>query len=361
VAQPAASDDRVASKTMTDARLDHRRDEAGDTTARLLHLAGLRAEVPADRMRRVRGAVLEACRVTSRRRTMRRRALAGTALLATAAALVLAIRLGTRPGQPPPSLQEPVATVERVEGNGGILRPATGAEPRRLRPDDTIRAGERVETDAVSRLALRLPDGTSLRLDRETRTRLVTPTKVALAQGAVYVDTGAESTSLEVQTSFGTVQDTGTQFEVRLGGASLRVRVRSGLVEVRRGEQLLSAGPGLDLTLGSAGVVRSTVAPDGPEWDWAESLAPRFTIEGRSLASFLEYISREQGWTLRYAEASLARQVQAIVLHGSVDGLSPTDSLAVVLATSGLRHQFENGELVVSTKELTAEAAAGRQ
>ena len=175
---------------------------------------------------------------------------------------------------------------------------------------------------------------------RRRRWRLVT--------GAVYIDSERESPSLEVQTTFAAVRDVGTQFEVRVGTSALRVRVRSGVVEVRRGTVLSSARPGTELTVDSRGVLRRAFAPYGPEWAWAAGIGPGFAIEGRPLSGFLDHLCREHGWTLAYADAALAHAASRIILHGSIEGLQPSDALDMVLATSGLTRQWNDGELLVT-------------
>jgi FecR protein len=310
--------------------------EDEDATARLLRTAGPRPGVPVDRAARVRRAVHLQWQANHRRRTVRRGMLAGAALLATAAGLVLVVTL-TRPREDVVApVRETVATVERVEGEA------------RLAPEDNVRTGEWVETGATTRVALRLSDGTSIRLDTGSRTRLLSSTVIELAYGALYLDTGGDSKGLEVRTPLGTVRDIGTQFEIRLRDASLRLRVRTGVAEVRRGSQSIPARPGTEVTLTGAGTMSRSVATHGPEWEWSVKLAPSFEIEGRPLAAFLEYLSREHGWTLRYADAALARDSSSTILHGSVDGLQPRDALAVALATSGLFHRFRDGELLIS-------------
>jgi ferric-dicitrate binding protein FerR (iron transport regulator) len=156
---------------------------------------------------------------------------------------------------------------------------------------------------------------------------------------------------LEVHTSFGVVRDIGTQFEVRVSDSSLRVRVRSGVVEVRRGprgDEVSSARPGTELTVGPTGASSRAVMAYGPEWAWAASLAPAFEIEGRTLGAFLEHLCREQGWTLAYADPQLTRAASGIILHGPTTGLQPSEALAVVLATTGLTHRLRDGELLVA-------------
>jgi ferric-dicitrate binding protein FerR (iron transport regulator) len=222
-----------------------------------------------------------------------------------------------------------VAKVERVEG-------------------EATQRGDLVETGADGRMAVRLTNGASLRFDRTSRARLVSPDRVALETGAVYVDSGPDSAALAIETPLGLVRNVGTQFEIRTDELSLRVRVRSGVVEVHRGAEVSSTRSGTELTLRHGHTATRPAAPYGQDWAWVESLAPAFDIEGRSLADFLAYVCREQGWTLVYADPDLARAAPRIMLHGSTAGLKPSDALVVVLTTSALTHTLANGELWVA-------------
>jgi ferric-dicitrate binding protein FerR (iron transport regulator) len=330
-----------------------------ETTARLLRLGGMRAEVPTDREDRVRRAFLDECRASARARASRRRMVTGAAVLSIAAAALFAVRfwLVREVTSPVYSI---LAIVERLEGSGGRTSGQRTSVPLvQIQPGHALRAGDRIETDATGRISLRLSQGVSLRFDRGSRARLVSASAIELGAGAVYVDSGPQSSELksgsrsglEVHTSFGVVRDIGTQFEIRLSDASLRVRVRSGVVEVRsggRGEDLSSARPGTELTLGPAGVASRAVAPYGPDWAWAVSLGPTFETEGRPLDAFLQHLCREQGWTLTYADAKLARDASGMILHGSTAGLQPSDALTVALATTGLTHRLDHGELLIA-------------
>ena len=134
---------------------------------------------------------------------------------------------------------------------------------------------------------------------------------------------------------------------MRLDPAAVRVRVRSGVVELRRsGESVTRAGGHR-----AHGVVRRrhrrAIPANAPDWAWAANLAPVFEIEGRTVAAFLEHTAREQGWTLHYADARLTRDSAAIVLHGSVAGLPPQDAIAVALSASGLGHRLDGEDLHV--------------
>src|SRR5687768_1282647 len=192
----------------------------------LLGGAGRRPELPAEDLATLR----ETARAEWARRyagaPARRRA--GTPWwlgLAAAAALVAALGLAGWARQPREALERPgaLAVVERVTGSATLQ----GADGRAL-PLQTaapLVAGSVVETGAdgmpPSRLALRTPDGASLRLDAGSRLRLVAAGEVELLSGAVYVDSragaaGGGQPRLTVRTAHGVLEELGTQFEVRL-------------------------------------------------------------------------------------------------------------------------------------------------
>ena len=313
------------------------KEEDEDMTAHLLRLAGPRPAVPAERVERIRHAVTATWRAELRRHRLRRRLVTGAAVLAAAAALVVAIRLAAPPKVEAPSPKTNSAVVERVEGATPVL-----SAGRRLS------IGEWIETAPDSRVALRIGDRTSMRFDVSTRARLLDAKTIELERGAIYLDTGAEPVAFEVHTRLGVARDIGTQFEVRLIHDSLRVRVRSGQVELRSPTTTTSVGAGSEVTFAGDHAATREIPTFGPEWQWASQLATPFDIEGQPLAAFLEHISREQGWILRYSDAELAGNARKIVLHGSVYGLQPEVAVTVVLRTSNLAWEIRDGELMVS-------------
>jgi hypothetical protein len=332
---------------MTDAS-DPRTGEADDDlTARLVRMAGARSPVPAARAARVRAAVHAQWQVGRRRRVVRRRALSGSAMIATAALLILMIERVGRLDRVAAPLGEPVAVVEQIDGTPRRVSDVADA-PSRLSRNDAVRTGEWIETDARARLALRFLDGTSVRLDVGSRARPLSSDVIELSAGAVYIDTGGESGHFEVRTAMATARDVGTQFEVRLFDSTrLRLRVRTGLVELSDGVRSVSGRGGTEVTLSATGAVSRPIAVHGPDWDWTARVLPPSDIEGLALSTFLERMAREHGWGLRYADAELAAEASRITLHGSVSGLAPHEAVEVAIATSGVRHRLEGGELVV--------------
>jgi ferric-dicitrate binding protein FerR (iron transport regulator) len=168
-----------------------------------------------------------------------------------------------------------------------------------------------------------------------------------LTAGAAYVSTAAGATEFVISTPMGTLRDRGTQFEVRLAASSLRVRVRTGHVEIQRGNDVVQTAAGTETTVTQEGIASRAVPVYGPAWAWTVRLAPPFDIENKPLSAFLDYAAREQGWTIRYSDASLAREASTILLHGSVSGLQPEEAVAVAVTTSGLKYRLRDGELFV--------------
>ena len=148
----------------------------------------------------------------------------------------------------------------------------------------------------------------------------------------------------------GIARDIGTQFEVRLLDRSLRLRVRTGVVELRDGARSVSGRAGTEITLTGNTAVSRPMAAHGSEWEWTAQVSPPLDIEGMALSVFLERVAREHGWRLHYSDPALEREASGIILHGSVEGLRPREAIDVAIATSSLHHRLEAGTLVVLRK-----------
>jgi ferric-dicitrate binding protein FerR (iron transport regulator) len=319
-----------------------------DVTAQLLRLVGAPSDPPAERAARVREAVHREWRVGRHRRVIRRNVAIG--FIGLAAVLTIAVVMNRSPVVVVPSTVT-LATGQRVQGRPQIIRQHDGvASSEALAVSTSVHANEVIETDNESRAALQMADGSSMRIDRASRVRLAGTTMIEVIAGAVYVATVDGSRGFEVRTPKGTVRDVGTQFEVRLTDGALRLRVRTGRIEIHRGTNVDTASAGTEATVTSSGMTVRQVPAYGSDWEWTADVAPSFAIEGHSLRSFLEHIAAEEGWTLRYSERDVADLATRVILHGSVEGLKAEEALGVVLPTSGLEYRLRDGELLVSRR-----------
>jgi hypothetical protein len=190
--------------------------------------------------------------------------------------------------------------------------------------------------------------GGSARLDAGTRVRLASATLIELTRGAVYVDTrGGEDVAVRVPA--GLVRPAGTQFEVRVAGDATRLKVREGNVRFERGPEMVHAAAGEELVVGGDGsLVRQPISPFGPDWEWVLATAPMPEIEGMKVRRFLDWIAREAGWRVEFANRDASELADSVDLHGSIAHLTPLDATGVVLSSAGLQHRVSNGTIVVS-------------
>ena len=303
-----------------------------DMTAQVLRMAGTRAAPSADQTLRVQEAVRKEWRAARRRRLMRRSIVSVAIGLGAAAALLLAVRMRTIGGTSSSSGQV-LAVAERAQGSPQLISLRNGQEEARpMSADMSVHMGEAVDTGSSSRVALRALDGSSVRIDRGSRVRFLAPAIIDVRSGAVYVATALGSVG----------------FEVRVSTSALRLRVRSGAVELRRGEAVTPASGGTEATATADGVALRQVEPYGDDWAWTSDVAPPFAIEGQPLSTFLAHLVSEQGWRLTYGDPQLAETARRIVLHGSIEGLKPEEALEATLATSGLRYRLSAGTLTLS-------------
>lgn len=327
-----------------------------DLIEALLKATGRRPAVPADRTDRVRAAARDDWRHEVARHARRRRVRWGLSL-AAAAVVVMVVGLGIRALQPSITPELSGIRVERV-ANAAWARTRSFPLFRStvaLHAGSIVSWGDAVTTGADARVALRAPSGHSLRLDTDTTLRVLSDRVFALERGAVYVDVRGDrahaETSLRIDTAVGTIEDHGTQFAVRFDGGSLSLQVREGVVTLSAPAERSVAQAGQKLTLDASGRIMTTEdAGDGAGWSWAEAIAPMMEIEGRSLADFLDWVVRERGVRLRFADSGLAGRAPHIVLRGSIAGMTLEQAATSVLATCGATHRWDEGALVVDAE-----------
>jgi hypothetical protein len=222
------------------------------------------------------------------------------------------------------------------------------ARPLELRA--TLSVGKVLATRGPVLVELR--DGGSLRIAPGAELEVTGSDEVFLRKGELYADLPPNSqraATFVVRTPFGLVEHLGTQFDVAVNG-ELRIRVREGSVRLRRGSQTQTAVAGTELVVPRVGAPsqRST-ATHGPEWSWVEALEPDYPIENRRLADFLQWAARETGARLHFQDEHAREVAERTRLHGSVQGLSATQALETVFATTSLRYNFEQDRIEVSS------------
>ena len=327
--------------------------------AALLRDAGPRAEPPPNLAPQVRAAVeaewraVVAARQPMVRPTVRpstRRRLPALALAASVAMAVIGVWFAL------PLLDQsatPLATLSRVDG---AVEAGSGSDWQPVTLRQTLTEGQGIVTGPQGRAALRLRDGITLRLDTDTRIALLTPERIVVKRGAVYLDAGqgsAVADPLVIESRFGATRHLGTQYEVRVAPGSMLVSVREGLVEVSGTGLPTQAKAGEQLLLKANGSMqREYIARTAAYWDWTQEVTPPFAIEQRTLPEFLVWVSRETGRELEFASPQLRSSATGIVLRGSIVGLRPDAALAAVMATTPLGYTADRRLITVQERTL---------
>jgi ferric-dicitrate binding protein FerR (iron transport regulator) len=318
-----------------------------DPLAELVRAGGRRVLPPAEDYEFVLAAAAGSWQRAVRAR--RRRQWAG-AIAATLAACAIGLTgyrywIGVRPG-------EVLASANIVRGHVSVLRAGEkGWEP--LFPGAAIANGARLRTQGDAAASLSLAAGGLMRLGDSTELAFVSDAHFQLIAGRAYIDSGAPDRRHRfiVDTSFGTVHDIGTVFEVRTAPNALRVRVREGSVrlDALAGRLSIEGHAGEELQVDAQGAPRRGAFPTaGPDWAWAEALAAAPNFDGQPLLRFLKWVARETGRPLRFQESDGEAQAASVMLHGSAHDLKPLDALELMLAATDFDYALsDDGAILI--------------
>jgi hypothetical protein len=308
-----------------------KREENGETVARLVSLAGARRSPDTSIEASVRLLVKNEWRAAVRRQRRQLRLWIAAGGIGAALALAWTGMYFKRDAPP-----EVIGT---LVGTRGPVQLVPAVRPLNA-SGDALFAGAHLQTGqgaaallSVRSIGLRLGAGSELVLESATAVRLVT--------GRLYIDSAAVSRGheLTVRTPFGTLSHRGTQYQIQVQpGRSLLAMVREGRVDIRAYGHDLSLGAGEQVRVTGAGTFSREAAPTyGDAWNWTGAYVPEVAIEGRSLASFLTWFARETGRSLRYATPGLQADAEQTRLSGNVRGLTPEQALEAILAATGFQ------------------------
>ena len=319
---------------------------------RLLKSVGPRELPPAEIERAVRARVHADWRAMLRENRDRRYRRGGFALAASLVAAAFGLWIASTQSV------GPSAAVGTLAVAVGEVRERSGRFSgwRVMGDGDVVVAGRTLETGADGRAAIALPGGMSLRVDRDTRIALVDSSRLRLERGSLYLDSGSgqvRTAQLQVETPTGSVRHVGTQYELRLLDAGVQLRVREGRVEFRSPSGLVEHGQtGEQLVIFGDGRVQRGEAPrSGPSWGWVADATPAMDLEGMSLARFLAWAGRELGVAVSFAPAISEAELASVIVHGSTAGLTPSEALHAVFATTSFEATLVGDQIVVDRRE----------
>lgn len=274
--------------------------------------------------------------------------------LPVAAALALGVVVLYVAQSPAPQSRVELASVTKTIGAATVIDGDSSTASPLTAAGTVIRSGDTLTTGSDGAASLTLDSGLVLRVNSGSELLMAADDSIEVRRGTVYLDSGTSgvsSTALEIDTPFGSVWHRGTQYEVRVGANNIRIRVREGAVGFRDAraadvEYLGEAGEQLLISENSPLPVRSTIATTGAEWEWVEGLATAPSADEYRLAELLEWIARETGRELRFANAAAEGNARSQTLYG-IAGLTPSEALEVIGSTTGIRYELSDGGLLI--------------
>ena len=182
-----------------------------------------------------------------------------------------------------------------------------------------------------------------VRLAPGTRVRWLNSQRLFLEEGGVYVDTQGSAT-FGIDSPLGQVNDIGTRYVATLNPDSLEVAVSEGAIAVNAANERTVARPANAGTAAIVTVTRTTSdttvslenePADHPRWLWATGTDHEY--QGALIADALSDVTQRLGKNLEYASSGDRAQAHSYVVQGETRGLTASDALRVISATSGLK------------------------
>jgi len=251
-----------------------------------------------------------------------------------AAGFALAVAIGTATFLASNNKVNSYATVDGVVNQVEYLR--QGDDTWRDLKRTEVNGVMKVRTHANSFVSISMINGLNVRLAENSDVTLVGIDEINLKSGNLYIDSNDHAdvqNSIWITTPFGQARDIGTQFAVRVMPDNWQIQVREGSVEINHGDIVALAGD--RILISESNIVRkSTIDPDDMSWDWTQEVVATFHLEGATLSTYLNWVSRETGKPLEYRSEVARKQATSTMLHGSIEGLKPLESLPVVISTT---------------------------
>ncbi len=252
-----------------------------------------------------------------------------------AAALFLAVGFfGLRPGFYAPEDSRQLASIRFISGsyqiNGEVY-----AQKAPVMTGDTIQTGQ---NDLIS---LVLEDKTMISVAPNTELTFTGLASIDLSKGRVFVDSPDATTSIIINTSWGSIEDIGTQYEVEVD-ERLTVAMREGKVKMLIDDTphfaSFKAGLGDVLSIDKDLRIDLTqVESTHSRWNWIREAVPHQLVDGMSVYEFMGWAGHVTGKEIVYEDSLAELMASRTLLHGGhVSPMKIDSTLQVLLKTTRL-------------------------
>jgi hypothetical protein len=220
-----------------------------------------------------------------------------------------------------------------------------------LQRNGVLQAGDSIKTSNHNRLLVELNNGNVFRLDENSRIQLINENEINLQAGQIYIESNESiaNNQLIIETDFGSIKHIGTQYNVKLSPDNIDVSVRKGKVMMHTNsvDKEILFGHALSVDkLGKNNVTKITSFDS--TWDWTQKISPIFDIQDKSIKQYLIWVSNETGYPIQWNGSGTENAANKVSLSGSIKGISPLESLDVILPTTNFNYKISQDVLHIS-------------
>ena len=220
-----------------------------------------------------------------------------------------------------------------------------------LNNDSSLAKGDYIKTSSNNRILTALKNGNVFRLNENTLIHIIDENEIELYEGQIYIESNEDSPyeKLLVKTKYGLVRHIGTQYIVEIKPDSLNVSVRKGKVIIQNDAIEKELMDGFELSInGSGAYAQSAIEPFDLKWQWTQKIAEHFNIQDKSVFQYLTWLSNETGYPVIWSNRAVKKSATKIILSGSIKGLSPLESLDVILPTTDFKYEMSKTAIHIS-------------
>ena len=249
-----------------------------------------------------------------------------------------------------------VGYVARTAGTKAHVLPANSTWWKKTSLTSTVTTQQHLRTGSNSRVAINWASGGSLRMDENTEVEILSADNVRLLAGTVYFDSGKTDPNinaphpLTIETPRGPVTHVGTQFLVAVDIDEVSVSVREGSVRFNNPRTTALVDAGEQLSINRSGNARTQlISSYGHEWAWVSEISPGFDSDTQSATDVIEWVSRETGYAVRFADEQSQQMLEQQVIKGIRD-LSPIQTLDALGHATDLTARVADGAILIERK-----------
>lgn len=219
---------------------------------------------------------------------------------------------------------------------------------------DRVRIGDTLSTTDNALLTVQLNDQTQIIFAQNTSVQFTGIGSIYLRHGKIFVDSPGEDTSIVVETTVGSVQDIGTQFEVDTDGKALKVAMREGSVKIDLGETIEYAyfkdGNGDIMHIDAEkNIHKSQIRNNDDYWAWTDSAVKPLPLKGASVFDTLSWVGRVSGKEVVYKSPSAQTQAKETYFSSGELKANSIDAMLPALMTStNLQLNMQENKIMIS-------------